>query len=163
MSPGHASHDPFASFPDVLEALATAVSPVAPPPRLKERLDARIAAFAREREASFHLLSRPADLLKDRVCRSGERGHERRRPLGRVVVSSDGREAAFFCWYLPPRQRFELVVERADGTRSACAALETDAAGDGEVPYLALPAGPPLAAVSLRCAASGETVLAARF
>lgn len=163
MRPDPSSHDPFAAFPDVLAALATAVSPVAPPARLKERLDARLASFAREREASFHLLSRPADLLRDRVCRPGRRARERRRPLGRVVVSSDGREAAFFCWYLLPRERFDLVFERADGTLFPCAGLETDSAGDGELPYLPLPPGPPLAAVALRCAASGETVLTARL
>jgi hypothetical protein len=163
VSPGSPSHDPFASFPDVLQALATAVPPVAPPARLKERLDARLAEFTREREASFHLLSRPADLLRDRVCRSERRGPERRRPLGRVVVSADGREAAFFCWYLPPRKRFDLVFERGDGTLFPCACIETDSAGDGELPYLALPPGSPLAGVALRCADSGETVLAARL
>ena len=163
MSPGPSSHDPFAAFPDVLAALATAVSPVTPPARLKERLDARLAAFARERAASFHLLSRPADLLRDRVCRPGRRARERRRPLGRVVVSSDGREAAFFCWYLPPHERFDLVFEREDGTVTPAARFDTDGSGDGEVPYLSLPSGRPLTAVSLRRASSGETVLAARL
>ncbi len=65
MSPNLSSSDPLEAFPDVVAALALAVPRIAPPARLKERLDARLGEFARERQASFNLLSRPADRLRD--------------------------------------------------------------------------------------------------
>ncbi len=156
------SSDPLVAFPDVVAALALALPPIASPPRLKERLDSRLRAFAHEREASFNLLSRPADRLRERLL-SGPKGRRRSKgqPLARIVVSACGREAAFFCWYLPPREEFTLVFERADGTAVPDTRFVTDGSGDGEVPFLTLPPGPPLSAVALRRAASGETVLAA--
>ena len=156
--------DPLERFPDVVAALAATLPPVAPPPRLKERLDARLRDFARERDASFGLLSRPADRLRERILTPPE-GRRRAKggPLGRFVVSACGREAAFFCWYLAPGERFDLVLGYADGTAASRAALETDGAGDGELPYLPLPPGPPVASVSLRRASSGQTVLSARL
>ncbi len=151
-------------FPDVVAAMAAALPRVAPPPRLKERLDERLRAFAKDREASFNLLSRPADRLRDRVLSEpAGRRRGRGRPLARVVVSSCGREAAFFCWYLPPRERFVLAFERRDGSAVAGPELFTDGAGDGEVPYLMLPTGPALSSVALRRATTGETVLRARL
>jgi hypothetical protein len=156
--------DPLEGFPDVVAALTVAVTAVTPPARLKERLDARLREFAREREASFNLLSRPADRLRDRLLAApGGRRRTKQRPLARVVVSSCGREAAFFCWYLPPRERFTLVFERADGTVLPCARLDTDGSGEGEIPYLALPSGPRLISVALRRASSGEAVLSAKL
>jgi hypothetical protein len=156
--------DPLDRFPDVVAALAAAVPLLAPPARLKERLDARLREFSRHREASFGLLSRPADRLRERLLHSpGRRRRARGEPLGRVVLSSCGREAAFFCWYLPPGERFTLAFERTDGTVLACADLETDGAGDAELPYVTLPPGPPLASVALRRFSSGEAVLAARL
>jgi hypothetical protein len=155
--------DPLERFPDVVAALAAAVPPVAPPARLKERLDARLREFARHRQASFGLLSRPADRLRERLLHAPGGRRTKRGPLGRVVVSACGREAAFFCWYLPPGERFTLALERTDGTVLACADLETDGTGDAELPYVTLPPGPPLASVALRRSSSGETVLAARL
>jgi hypothetical protein len=55
MSPAHASSDALEGFPDVAAALAAVLPRVPPPARLKERLDARLRDFAREREASFAL------------------------------------------------------------------------------------------------------------
>lgn len=164
MSPVPSPHDPFEAYPDVVAALAAAVPSVPPPARLKERLDARLREFARERAASSNLLSRPVDGLRERVL-SGPGGRRRAKgkPLARIVVGARGREAAFFCWYLPPHERFDLVFEREDGTVTPAARFDTDGSGDGEVPYLSLPSGRPLTAVSLRRASSGETVLAARL
>ncbi|MBK9374443.1 MAG: hypothetical protein IPN03_12115 [Holophagales bacterium] len=158
------SSDPLDAFPDVVAALALALPPIASPPRLKERLDSRLRAFAHEREASFNLLSRPADRLRERLL-TGPKGHRRSKgqPLARVVVSACGREAAFFCWYLPPREGFTLVFERIDGTDVPGTRFDTDGSGDGEVPFLTLPPGRPLSSVTLRRAASGETVLAAKL
>lgn len=158
------SHDPLDRFPDVVAALAAALPAKAVPPALKDRLDARLREFTRDREASFHLLSRPADRVRERLLappasRRGGRG----RPLGRFVVSACGREAAFFCWYLPAHELFSLAVRRADGSAEAVASFRSDGAGDGELPYLRLPAGPPLAAVELRREATGEVALAARL
>ena len=164
MSPAHTSNDPLEGFPDVVAALAAVVPRVPPPPRLKERLDARLREFAREREASFALLSRPADRVRQRVLRApGAASRASGRPLARVVVSRCEREAAFFCWYLPPFERFSLVFTRSDGTSWACATIRTDGAGDGEAPFLPLPPGPPLASVVLRRASSGETVPCAKL
>ena len=158
------SADPLDAFPDVVAALALAVPRIAPPRRLKERLDARIGEFAREREASFNLLSRPADRLRERLLRAPEdRRRAKGRPLARVVVSACGREAAFFCWYLPPRERFTLVFQRADGSSVPCARLDTDGSGDGELPFFTLPPGSAFSSVALQRAASGETVLSARL
>lgn len=158
------SSDPLDAFPDVVAALALALPPIAPPTRLKKRLDSRLSAFAREREASFHLLSRPADRLRDRLlCGSKGRRRSKGQPLARVVVSACGREAALFCWYLPPREGFTLVFERTDGTVVPGTRFDTDGSGDGEVPFLTLPPGPPLTSVVLRRVASGETVLAAKL
>jgi len=164
MSPSFSSSDPLEAFPDVVAALALAVPRIPPPARLKERLDARLCEFARERQASFNLLSRPADRLRSRLL-TGPRSRHRATgsPLARVVVSSCGREAAFFCWYLPPREHFTLVFERADGSLVSCARLDTDGSGDGELPFLTLPPGPSISSVALRHAGSGETVLAARL
>ena len=67
MSP--VSQDPLARYPDVVAALAAALPSRAAPPSLKARLDARLNAFAREREASFNLLSRPADRVRERIAR----------------------------------------------------------------------------------------------
>lgn len=164
MSPNATSSDPLEAFPDVVAALALAVPRISPPAHLKDRLDARLGDFARERQASFNLLSRPADrlrtcLLTGPKCRRRAKGS----PLARVVVSSCGREAAFFCWYLPPRERFTLVFGRTDGTLVPCARLDTDGSGDGELPFLTLPPGPPLSSVALRRAESGETVLTAKL
>jgi hypothetical protein len=158
------SRDPLDRFPDVVAALATALPAKTPPPTLKARLDARLREFTSGREASFHLLSRPADRVRERLlappdARRGGRG----RPLGRVVLSACGREAAFFCWYLPSRERFSLAFRRADGSAEAVAALESDGTGDGELPYLRLPPGPPVVAVELRRDATGEVALAARL
>jgi hypothetical protein len=164
MSTNVPSSDPLEAFPDVVAALALAVPRLAPPAHLKERLDARLGEFARERQASFNLLSRPADRLRTRVLTGPDsRRRPKGSPLARVVVSSCGREAAFFCWYLPPHERFDLVFERADGTLVPCARLDTDGSGDGELPFLTLPPGPPLSSVALRRAGSGETVLAAQL
>jgi hypothetical protein len=162
MSATLSSSDPLEAFPDVVAALALAMPRITPPAHLKERLDARLGEFARERQASFNLLSRPADRLRTRLLTGPEsRRRAKGRPLARVVISSCGREAAFFCWYLPPCERFTLVFERADGTLVPCARLDTDGSGDGELPFLTLPPGPPLSSVALRRAASGETVLSA--
>ncbi len=157
------AHDPLDRFPDVVAALAATVPSVAPPARLKERLDARLREFARHREASFGLLSRPADRLRERLLSAPGGRRAKGRPLGRVVVSCCGKEAAFFCWYLPPGERFTLAFERADGSVLSCGSLETDGSGDAELPYVTLPPGPPLASVALRRASSGETVLSARL
>lgn len=158
------SPDPLESWPDVVAALAVTVPPVPPPARLKERLDARLREFTRSRQASFGLLSRPANLLRERLLFApGARSRAKGRPLGRVVVSACGREAAFFCWYLPPREGFTLVFGRIDGTVLERALLETDGTGDAELPYFDLPPGPPLASVQLRRSSSGETVLAGRL
>jgi len=162
MSP--VSRDPLDRYPDVVAALATALPAKAPPARLKARLDARIVEFTREREASFHLLSRPADRVRARLlvppdARRGGRG----RPLGRVVLSACGREAAFFCWYLPANECFSLALRRADGSAEAVAAFESDGSGDGEIPFLRLPAGAAPVAVELRREATGEVALAARL
>lgn len=158
------SSDPLVAFPDVVAALALALPPIASPPRLKERLDSRLRAFAHEREASFNLLSRPADRLRERLL-SGPKGRRRSKgqPLARIVVSACGREAAFFCWYLSPREEFTLVFERADGSLVPCALLHTDGSGDGELPFLKLPPGTSLSSVALRRAVSGETVLTAKL
>ena len=164
MSPNLASSDPLEAFPDVVAALALTVPRIAPPAHLKERLDARLGEFARGRQASFNLLSRPADRLITRLLTGPEiRRRSKGSPLARVVVSSCGREAAFFCWYLPPRERFTLVFERADGSLVPCAQLDTDGSGDGELPFLTLPPGPSLSSVALRRAVSGETVLTAKL
>lgn len=164
MVPNLSRSDPFEAFPDVVAALAFGLSPIASPPRLKARLDVRLERFLRERRASFHLLSRPADRLRTRLlCGPGSRRRAKKSPLARVVVSACGREAAFFCWHLPPNERFTLVFERADGTLVPGARLETDGSGEGELPFLTLPPGPPLASVALRRAALGQTVLAARL
>lgn len=158
------SSDPLDAFPDVVAALALALPPIASPPSLKERLDSRLRTFAREREASFNLLSRPADRLRERLLSSPKgRRRSKGQPLARVVVSACGREAAFFCWYLAPREGFTLVFERTDGTVVPGPRFDTDGSGDGEVPYLTLPPGRPLSSVALRRAASGETVLAAKL
>lgn len=162
MSP--VSQDPLARYPDVVAALAAALPPRAAPASLKARLDARLRAFAREREASFNLLSRPADRVRERLLAPpGPRRGGHGRPLGRFVVSASGREAAFFCWYLPACERFSLVLLRADGGAAAAAALESDGAGDGELPYLPLPPGPRLVGVELRREATGEVALAGRL
>ncbi|MBK8595908.1 MAG: hypothetical protein IPN83_10030 [Holophagales bacterium] len=164
MRPNLSRSDPFDAFPDVVATLAFGLSPVAPPARLKDRLDSRLGEFLRERRASFNLLSRPADRLCTRLLSGpGSRRRTKGSPLARVVVSACGREAAFFCWYLPPRERYTLVFERADGTLVACARLDTDGSGEGELPFLTLPPGPPLASVALRRAASDQPVLAARL
>ncbi len=164
MRPNLPMSDPFEAFPDVVAALAFGLSPVASPPRLKARLDARLEEFRRERRASFHLLSRPADRLRTRLlCSPRSRRRAKRSPLARVVVSACGREAAFFCWYLPPNERFTLVFERADGSFVPGARLDTDGSGEGELPFLTLPPGPPLASVALRHAAWNQTVLATRL
>lgn len=164
MSPNLSSSDPLEAFPDVVAALALAVPRIAPPARLKKRLDARLGEFARERQASFNLLSRPADRLRTRLLTGPEtRRRSKGSPLARVVVSSCGREAAFFCWYLPPRESFTLVFERADGSLVPCALLHTDGSGDGELPFLKLPPGTSLSSVALRRAVSGETVLTAKL
>jgi hypothetical protein len=164
MSPNLSSSDPLEAFPDVVAALALAVPRIAEPARLKERLDARLDAFARERQASFNLLSRPADRLRTRLLTGPEsRRRSKGGPLARVVVSSCGREAAFFCWYLPPRESFTLVFERSDGGLVPCARLDTDGSGDGELPFLEIPPGPSLSSVALRRAVSGETVLSAKL
>ena len=164
MSPAAPPSDPFDTFPDVVAALAEAIAPVPLPARLKLRLDARVGEFVREREASFHLLSRPADRVRDRLLSAPEeRRKAKGRPMARVVVSACGREAAFFCWYLPPCERFALAFERADGTPVPCGTIVTDGAGDGEIPYFTLPTGPPLSSVALRRVSSGATVLAARL
>jgi hypothetical protein len=164
MSPNASFSDPLETFPDVVAALAFAVPRISPPAHLKERLDARLDDFARERQASFNLLSRPADRLRTcLLCRPESRRRAKGSPLARVVVSSCGREAAFFCWYLPPNERFTLVFERSDGTLVPCARLDTDGSGDGELPFLTLPPGPPLSSVALQCAVSGKTVLAAKL
>ncbi len=157
--------DPLEKFPDVVAALALALPPIAAPPRLKKRLDSRLGAFARDRQASFNLLSRPADRLRERLLTGPQlrRGVKRDRPLARVVVSACGREAAFFCWYLPPYEGFTLVFECVDGTAVLCVRLDTDGSGDGEVPFLTLPPGPALSSVALRRAGSGKTVLSARL
>ncbi len=164
MSPNLSTSDPLEAFPDVVAALALAMPRIAPPARLKERLDARLGEFARERQASFNLLSRPADRLRTRLLNGPEcRRRAKGDPLARVVLSSCGREASFFCWYLPPLESFTLVFERADGTFLPCARLETDGSGDGELPFLTLPPGPPFSSVALRRATSGETVLSAKL
>jgi hypothetical protein len=164
MRPSLSSSDPLEAFPDVVAALALAVPRITPPAHLKARLDARLGEFVRQRQASFNLLSRPADRLRTRVLAGPESRHRPKgSPLARVVVSSCGREAAFFCWYLPPRESYDLVFERSDGTFVSCARLDTDGSGDGELPFLTLPPGPPLSSVALRRAASGETVLHAKL
>jgi hypothetical protein len=164
MTPITPPSDPLDAYPDIVAAMAVAVPRVSPPARLKERLDARLREFAQDREASFNLLSRPADRVRARILSEPlGRRRGRGRPLGRVVVSCCGREAAFFCWYLPPQERFALFFERRDGSAVPGPAFVTDGAGNGEVPYLTLPSGPPLAAVALRGTVSGETVLAARL
>ncbi len=164
MSPNLPSSDPLEAFPDVVAALALAIPRITPPAHLKARLDARLGEFARERQASFNLLSRPADRLRTRLLNGpGSSRRGKGSPLARVVVSSCGRETAFFCWYLPPREKFDLVFERADGTLVPCARLDTDGSGDGELPFVTLPPGPPLSSVALRRAVSGETVLSAKL
>jgi hypothetical protein len=164
MNPNPSSSDPLAAFPDVVAALALAVRRLVPPAHLKERLDERLGEFARDRQASFNLLSRPADRLRTRLLTDpGSRRRAKGSPLARIVVSACGREAAFFCWYLSPFERFTLVFERTDGTLVPCAGLDTDGSGDGELPYLRLSPGPPLSSVALRRTASGETVLAAKL
>lgn len=164
MTPPPPKSDPLDRYPDVVAALASAVPPVAPPARLRERLELRLREFARCREASFNLLSRPPDRLRDRLLAvPNRRRRVNGRPLARVVVSRCGREVAFFCWYLAPFERFALVFERADGATVPGAILDTDGAGAAEVPYLTLPPGPPLASVALRRIPSGETVLSAKL
>lgn len=162
MSP--VSEDPLSRYPDVVAALAAALPAREAPPSLKARLDARLLAFAREREASFHLLSRPADRVRERLLAPpGPRRGGRGRPLGRIVVSECGREAAFFCWYLPVHERFALVLLRADGSAVSASTLESDGAGDGELPYFPIPPGPRLVGVELRREATGEVALAGRL
>lgn len=159
-----APHDPLERFPDVVAALSAALPAKPAPPSLKARLDARLLEFAREREASFNLLSRPADRVRTKLLSPPDgRRAGRPRPLGRIVVSACGREAAFFCWYLRPLGPFSLTVRRADGREERVAEFSSDGSGDGELPYLRLPPGAALAGVEVRAGATGEVVLAARF
>ncbi|MGA7992488.1 MAG: hypothetical protein WCC53_13705 [Thermoanaerobaculia bacterium] len=157
------TEDVFAAFADVVGALALAVPAMRAPARLKFRLDARLAEFRAEREAAFHLVSRPADLVPSAILAppGRKRGHATPSPLGRFFLDRRERRAAFFCWYLAPGVRYRLRFTAGRRTFSG-PGFTADFTGDGELPVVPLPRGAEkMSTVALVEAATGRTVLRA--
>lgn len=153
--------DVFAAFPDVAGALALAVARVPAPARLRVRLDARLEEFRAEREAAFHLVSRPADLVSSTILAPPGRMRGRGAPLGRFFLDRRERRAAFFCWYLAPGIRYHLRFTAGRRTFSG-PGFTSDLTGDGELPVVPLPRGAEkLSSVALVEETSGKTVLRA--
>jgi len=151
--------DVFAAFADVAGALALAVPAVPAPARLKRRLDARLAEFRAGREAAFHLVSRPADLVPSTVLTPPRRRRSGGAPLGRFFLDRRERRAAFFCWYLAPGIRYRLRFTAGRRTFSG-PGFTSDLTGDGELPVVPLPRGAEkLSSVALVEEKSGKTVL----
>jgi hypothetical protein len=153
--------DVFAAFADVAGALALAVPAMPAPARLKARLDARLEEFRAEREAAFHLVSRPADLVPSATLTPTGRKRGRGAPLGRFFLDRRERRAAFFCWYLAPGVRYRLRFTAGRRTFSG-PGFTSDLTGDGELPVVPLPRGAEkMSSVTLVEETSGKTVLRA--
>jgi hypothetical protein len=153
--------DVFAGFADVAGALALAVHAVPAPARLRVRLGARLAEFRAQREAAFHLVSRPADLVPSAILTPPGRTRGRGAPLGRFFLDRREKRAAFFCWYLAPGVRYRLQFTAGRRTFSG-PALTADLTGDGELPVIRLPKGAQkMSVVALVEEASGKTALRA--
>lgn len=153
--------DVFAAFADVAAALALAVPSVPAPARLRARLDARLAEFRAEREAAFHLVSRPADLVPSTVLAPPGARRRDGAPLGRFFLDRRERRAAFFCWYLAPGVQYRLRFT-AGRRRFSGPGFTSDLTGDGEMPVISLPRGAEkMSSVALVEEASGKTILRA--
>jgi hypothetical protein len=155
------TEDVFTRFDDVVGALALAVPAIPAPASLKRRLEARLAEFRAEREAAFHLVSRPADLAPSAVLTPPGRKRGRGAPLGRFFLDRRERRAAFFCWYLAPGVGYRLRFTAGRRTFSG-PSFTADLTGDGELPVVSLPRGAErMSTVTLVEEASGKTVLRA--
>ena len=149
----------FAGFADVVWALALCVPRVEAPARLRNRLRERVTVFCAEREAAFHLVSRPADLVPSATLTPPGRRRRRGAPLGRLFLDRRERRAAFFCWYLAPGVRYRLRFMA--GRRIFRGPVFTaDPTGDGEIPVVPLARGAEkITSVALVEVTSGKAVL----
>jgi hypothetical protein len=155
------TEDVFAAFADVVGALALAVPILPAPARLRERLHARLEEFGAEREAAFHLVSRPADLVLSAVLRPPGRRRGRGAPLGRFFLDRREKRAALFCWYLAPGVRYHLRFATGHRTFSG-PGFTADLTGDGELPVVTFPrSAATMSSVALVEESTGKTVLRA--
>ncbi len=149
----------FAGFADVVWALSFCVPQVKAPTRLRNRLRERVAIFCAEREAAFHLVSRPADLIPSATLTPPGKRRRRGAPLGRFFLDRRERKAAFFCWYLAPGVSYRLRFTA--GRRVFLGpGFTADLTGDGEIPIAPLPRGAEkMTSVALVEVTSGKAVL----